>query len=249
MPSTDRSSGKLSEPLPGEMRDYQAISPLAIASAVVGAASVTAMIGVPLWSVPLLGILLSWLSLVLINRAGGAVVGRPLALAGLSLSVCFGVAAVAGHFNSQRLVARQAGQAAAEWFAALARHQPELAHQWTVAYGQRSGAYDPVQLRAYYQINPKQSEKLAEFVAASPVNLLLALGPRAHVRLESTIAIDDHLEYISQTYEVTYQDAGKPQRFSMALTFNRNTVPGLTHHWWRLMEWPTIGPPPPMPAE
>ncbi len=71
-----------------------------------------------------------------------------------------------------------------------------------------------------------------------------------HVRLVSTISIDDALEFISQIYEVKYQDdSGKPQQFSLVLTFQRRAILLNSNPWWRIVNWSTSGELPPGPAK
>ena len=214
MSSTHGLPGRLGEPSPGEMGDYQAISALAVASLLVGAASATAIIGAPLWIVPLVGILLSWLALFRIDRSAGTLSGRPLALAGLGLAVCFGAAGIADYFYSQRLVARDAQQVANRWFLALAQGEPELAHQWTRPIGGRAGLVDPQLLKNYYEEDKERRDALAAFVGQKPIATLLRLGARAHVELDSTTGIDVPMAgFVTQVYRVTSDEAGGPAPF------------------------------------
>ena len=249
MTLTDRSSDSAGEPIFSELDEYQAISRLAVGSLVVGVLSALAMLGPILWMVPLFAVVLALLALVVIKRSRGGLVGVPMALAGLCLAICFGSAALADYFNARRIVARQAQEVAEQWFGALARNQPELACEWQAGLGNRARVDDVGQLPGYYESHQKQSEALTKFIADKPVALLLALGPRACARLVSTISIDDALEFISQNYEVKYQDdAGKPQRFSLVLTFQRKTILLNPSPWWRVVSWSTAGDLPPNPA-
>ena len=205
MSSTDGLQGRLGEPPPGEFGDYQAISALAVASLLAGAASATALIGVPLWIVPLVGILLSCLALMRIGRSAGTLIGRPLALAGLGLAVCFGTAAIVAYFNSQRLVARKAQHVASQWFQALAHGEPEVAHQWARAPTNRARLVDVGRLKSYYEKRQNPPGGIGPFRRSKLVAILLRLGPRAHVELESTTIrrIDERLEFVSLVYRVT----------------------------------------------
>ncbi len=229
-----------------ELSPYQAVSVLAVAALVVGAASAAAFIAIPLLIVPLVGILLSGLALRHVERSGGALTGRSLAMAGLGLSVCFGVAGIVAHWSSQRLVAGQAQQAAGQWFKALALDDPQRAHQMTLHMRDRAGVSDHDQLVTFYENDQKQSERLAKFVGNDPVKIFLALGERAHVRLESTTSVDETLSVVVQLYKVTYQNGGKPEQFLVRLVLTSVIPPFETKVHWRVSDSAGIGPQPPL---
>jgi hypothetical protein len=245
MSSSDRSQAVPDGSVSDELASYQAISVLAIAALIVGAASAVALIAIPLWIVPLVGIVLSGLALGHVERSAGALAGRSLALAGLGLSVCFGVAGIAAYWNSQRLVADQAQQAAEKWFQALAEDEPQRAHQMTLHMRDRAGVSSHDQLAAFYQNDQKQSERLAKFVGNDPAKILLALGKRAHVQLESTASVDETLSVVIQVYKVTYQNVGKPEQFSVRLVLTSVIPPFETKVHWRVSESVGVGPQPP----
>jgi hypothetical protein len=244
MSSTDGLQGRLGQPSSDEFGDYQAISTLAVASLLVGAASATALVGVPLWIVPLVGILLSCLALVRIDRSAGTLVGRPLALAGLGLAVCFGTAALAAHLNFQHLTASKAQQVASQWFQALAQGEPEVAHQWTLTPTSRAAQTEGERLKSYYEDDEKNRGQLARFVGQKLIADLLHLGTRAHVEPESTRInrIDDHLSFVSLVYRVTSDEAGKPARFLIELTLEQRVIPGRQQPRWTVRDWKFVGP-------
>jgi hypothetical protein len=242
MTSTDRISDAPQKRIFSELDEYQALSRLAVGALVAGLFSATAMLGTILWMVPLFAVVLSLLALAMIKRSGGALVGRPLALTGLCLGICFGSAALTQYFNARRIIARQAHEAADEWFGALARNQAELACEWKAGLGSRTPVEDVDQLPAYYESHQKESDALTKFISDKPIKLLLSLGSGAHVRLMSTVSIDEALEFVSQVYEVSFQEAGKPEKFSMLLTLQRRTIPGHPSPWWRIADWKTYRP-------
>ena len=246
MSSTNGLQGSLGDPPTDEFGDYQAISTLAVAAVLVGAASATALVAVPLWIVPLVGILLSCLALTRIDRSTGTLVGRPLALTGLGLSICFGVAALADHFASRHLMAVKAEQVASQWFLALAEGDPQLAHQWTMAPGYRAAADEMQSLKSYYESDEKRRDALNRFVSQKLIASLMHLGTRAHVQSESTSInrIDEHLSFISLISRVTADEAGKPVRFLTELTLELRTIPGRPQPRWTVRAWKFVGPEP-----
>ena len=190
MSSTPELPGQLGEPPSGEFGEYQAVSALAVASLIAGVASATALVGVALWIVPVVGILLSWLALIRIGRSAGLLTGRPLALAGLGLAVCFGAAAITDHLQAKRLAARDAQYVASQWFEALAQGKPEVADQWTRGPGTRAGAVSPELLKSYYDGDKEPSAGLAKFVGQKVIAVLLTWVSGLMPRLESTTAND-----------------------------------------------------------
>jgi hypothetical protein len=251
MSSTDGLQGMLGDPPADEFGDYRAISTLAVASMLVGAASATALIGVPLWIVPLVGILLSCLALRRIDRSTGTLTGRPLALAGLGLALCFGTAALAAHFSSQYLLTRKAQQVAVQWFQTLAQGEPEVALQWTISPVNRATAVEIQRLKSFYETDDKRREALAEFVHQKLIASLLHLGTRAHVQADSTTIhrIDDHLSFVTAVFRATADQAGKPARFSIELTLEQRTVPGRQQPRWTVRGWKFVGPEPALLAD
>jgi hypothetical protein len=243
MSTTPGSHGTLGQPPFGDTADYRAISSLAVAALLTGAVSATSLIGVPLWIVPLVGILLSWLALVRIDRSAGMLLGRPMAAAGLALSLCFGTAGIATHFYSQRLLAREAQQTANQWFQALAEDQPELAREWTLSLGSRAGFDDPERLKSYYADDPTRRGQLAKFVSQKLIAIMLRLGHRATVNLEETTLIDESSGMIGQRYQATYDDAGHPAHFSVQLLLQQRMLPG-GRPWWRVHNWSLVVPEP-----
>jgi len=249
--STDRLQHRLDDPPSDDFGNYKAISAMAMASLLVGALSATALIGVPLWIVPLVGILLSCLALVRIDRSAGTLIGRPLALAGLALAIGFGTAALAAQVNSQYLTALKAQQVASQWFQALAQGEPQVAHHWTVTPTSRAASAGPDSLKDYYENDEKHRAALARFVGQKLIASLLRLGPRAHVAPESTtiLRIDDHLSFVSLLYRVTFDEAGKPARFLAELTLEERDVPGRIRPRWTVRGWRFVGPEPVVPLE
>jgi hypothetical protein len=250
MSSTDRLQRVPGQPPSDELGDYQAISTLAVASLLVGGASATALVGVPLWIVPLVGILLSCLALRRIDRSAGTLVGRPLALAGLGLAVCFGTAALVSHFNAQHLLGRKARQAASQWLEALAHDEPRVAHQWTLAPPSRAKSSDPEELRRFYDDDEKRRDGLARFVAQPLIASLLRLGTGADAELESTKIdrIDEKLSFVSLVYRVKYDDHGQPAQFSIELTLEQRSLPARSQPGWSMRGWRFVGPPPEGPS-
>ncbi len=131
--------------------EYRAVSGLAIGALLLGIASVSALAGQVLWGVPLVGTITALAALVRIDRAGGALAGRPAALWGLALSVFFGAIAPAHFLTSERLLARRAEEVGRQWFAAMAQGEPQVARQLALPARSRAKISDPAQLWNHYR--------------------------------------------------------------------------------------------------
>lgn len=100
-----------------ETIDYAPVSRLAVAAAVAGAASALALATPLLWVLPLVGMALAIAGLSDVARTGKA--GRAVALAGLALSVGFGVQAVTMKWVSRRITEGRAAAVARLWLDAV----------------------------------------------------------------------------------------------------------------------------------
>ncbi|HTU24791.1 MAG TPA: DUF4190 domain-containing protein [Pirellulales bacterium] len=244
MSSLDKIHAQANDRPPSELGDYQAVSTLAIAALISGIASASALIAIPLWIVPLVGILVSCLALVRIARSDGRLVGRPVALAGLALSVCFGTAGLTAHFNAQRLVVGQAREVVGQWFRALAEGNPEIAQQWALVPTRRANLADLARLKEYYALDPTRAETLAKFVKDEPVALLLRLGP--HARVEPTLSevnrINDDLQFVALQYRVTSDESGGVAPFTLAIALEQRKPPIRSQSRWTIRGWQIVDP-------
>ena len=99
----------------GDEGEYRPISHLAVAAAVVGVLSTLALAGPPLWFVPVVGVILSSISLASLGRERSELLGRGASLCGLALAVAFGAAGVTTWLSSPRLAERHAVEVAETW--------------------------------------------------------------------------------------------------------------------------------------
>lgn len=90
---------------------YRPISGLAVAAVLVGCLSALAVAGPAFWVVPLLGTALAMLALGDVSREGRPKAGRLAALAGLALSIGFGMQGLTSSIVSNWVSARRAASA------------------------------------------------------------------------------------------------------------------------------------------
>jgi hypothetical protein len=219
---------------------YRAVSGLAVAGLLMGLASPLALLGLPGWLVPAGGALLNGLALARIARAGPALIGRKAALAGLGLSLLFAAAAVSRWYVANRLLRNEAMRFAAVWFDALRRGNSQRAFQLTLDPAHRwPSGEDP---RNFDRDNPRRHEQFQRYLRQPPVPTLLALGPKAQVRLceAADLGQQDGHPWVQLTYAVTCDDPATS--FFLTLTLDRFITAGRTD--WRLLGVDSDLPPP-----
>src|SRR5262245_37329808 len=109
--------------------EYREVDKPAIIGLLLGLLSPLALIDVPGWIVPVLGVLFNT---VVLWRLGSSVrIGRGAALAGLALSCVFGIAPIARTAVAHMLLTPQGRPIADQWFAFLREGNPEKALQLT----------------------------------------------------------------------------------------------------------------------
>ncbi len=210
--------GRLHE---ADREEYRAVSGLAVTALVLGVLSVAALVDLLAWLFPVAGILTSGLAIAQIARQRPELVGRKAAVAGLLLSLLFGSMAV-GHWVSYRwLVQREARAVGMAWFERLARGQPQLAHQLTLAPDDRQPPRSDAW--AAYRTSRTLHEALEQYVAEPLLRTLLALGQQAAVRFYATEDLDGPAgdEVVAQLYAVTFEKDGQKTSFFVRMVVRR----------------------------
>ncbi|MFM7108651.1 MAG: hypothetical protein ACKOZU_08655 [Planctomycetaceae bacterium] len=104
----------------GAAAAYRPVSVAAVAAAVIGLASVLALVSPVLWVLPLVGVAVSLAALADVDRPAAAKAGRLAALTGLGLSLGFGAQAVTTAAATEWLARGRAEAAARFWLDAIA---------------------------------------------------------------------------------------------------------------------------------
>lgn len=107
----------------GESIGYLPVSRVAVAAAAMGVLSSLALATPMLWILPLVGIALAVTALADVARPGAEKAGRLAALAGLALSVGFGMQAVTSAVVSRRIAESRAEAVVHAWLDALGEHR------------------------------------------------------------------------------------------------------------------------------
>jgi len=104
---------------PDETEAYRSISGAAIAAAVLGGASVLSIFSPMLLVLPLLGIALAVMAFRDIEQSAGLKIGRLAALAGLALSIGFGVQGLTARIIGRRIMEDRVRRATTAWLEAV----------------------------------------------------------------------------------------------------------------------------------
>jgi hypothetical protein len=191
--------------------------------------------------VPMLGVFFSALGLRRIARDSPAVIGRKAAIAGLCLSLLFGVAAVTNWLGYDWAVRREARTFAQQWFDLLAHNQPQKAYQLTLHPTFRLPLDDQL-LRESYQTDPARQQEVDDYGSRPLIRALTALGDGARARYYETCYQDPEgkMDQVHQVYAVTYDDpqTGEKKSFFVLLQMRRHRLDGGWSNW---QLWSTQG--------
>jgi hypothetical protein len=214
-----------------ELAAYRALCGQAVLGLIFGLLAPLAMVDPMLWSVPLLGSLLSIGALRRIKRLAPELTGRKMALGGLALSLVFLTAAPANWLAYRKMVRDEARQFSALWFKYLTHDEPQKAHQLTVAPQSRQPLDE--NLWAVYRAVPRLREELENYVNAPLTRTLLALGPKARVRFYQAAdqAHQNDMNRVDQWYAVTYEEEGERKSFFVRVGAMRTKLKGGRAGW------------------
>lgn len=213
---------------------YRALCPLAVVALLAGLAAWLALLHPALWIVPGVGALLAALALRQIRRSEGELSGRWIALAGLSLSLVFGAAAPTRLLSDQWWLAREAEQAADQWFALLREGHPERAYQLTIAPHVRRPPADD--LRQHYRQDALGRKGLETFANHRLVRPLLQLGAKARARRFETqwVVQRPDSDEVGLVYSVTYDDDRGRKTFFARVALKRTINPHTGEPGWQV---------------
>ncbi len=240
------SAGSLTE-FHDPQQDYRTVEPLAVVGLVLGMISVFSMLGGPVW---LLAGVAAVVNLLALRRIGSDSnrSGRGAALAGLALSVVFGVAPGAQILSSRLILSRQAREVSDQFFEFLREQNPEKAMMLRFAPDKRR-PFDETSW-TYFRNNKESRGHLVGFVNTPVVRTLLTLGPKADIRFYKTngVATEGSRGLVDYYYTVTYPDGDKKKTFFVDVLMERKPThnPGINP--WRVMGIvggfdPATGPP------
>jgi hypothetical protein len=189
---------------------YHSVSAMAIVSLVIGLLSPLAFVHPLLWTLPIVGVALAGAAVVRIDRSEGVLVGRKAAIAGLAMSLVFGLGAVTQSATRRLWLSYRAEQVAERFLELLREGKTYEAHQlWTRPQYRFLPGSD---YKALYAENPAANEDYQQFLKREVISDLLALGQRAeieHLRTRLTHT-GPNVDYIMVFYRLSGRAAKGP---------------------------------------
>jgi len=226
------SQPRLTDHEDAEIARYRALSASAMAGLLLGLLSPLALLAPPLWSVPLLGILVSGWALGRIARNASALAGWKAALAGLLLAMLFLAAAATDRIAYRLRVCGQAQRFAFQWFEFLAGGHPQKAFQLKL-HPRLRRRFDE-QLWDFYRDDPHWQKKLKDYVRPGSLpRTLLALKDKARIRYCRTTNHDQFgdRDRVDQVYAVTFDEDGRRKTFLVGMRLQRVKLPEGRANW------------------
>ena len=202
--------------------EYHAVSGWAIAAFVLGIFSISALTAPALWCVPLAALACAFQAIWRIRRSRGELIGRNLAILGLTLAVMFGVAAPTRSLTRWIWLNQRAKAVSAEFIRLLQENQPYAAHQLMLPVVERQKSADAVP--GVYAADQKLSERYNNFLKQEPAKSLLKEGPDAKVEFVSSFILParDGADDVGLRYRITYPASGGTKSFDAAIALERS---------------------------
>lgn len=223
MSSHDSASPQPSTATEPDLRNYQALSALALGALVIGIVSPVAWITPVLWIVPGLGVLLALIAMRAIARNADQLTGRKLAVGGLVLSLLFGSAAISQSLSRTWWLRGEAQQVVQIWFELLSKDEPAQAHRWMTTPQKRHA--DDDSLWSYYRNTADARAALESFVQEPATRFLLAHGSESKFRYwmsEGLGPAHDGADMVRLYYAVTRKTGGVDETFFLRFALRRD---------------------------
>lgn len=218
--TTDHPSPHLpwGEAVEEDLSGYRSVSATAVGGLILGLLSSLAFSHPLYWALPIVGVLVNIMALRRIAHHAPLLFGKRAALLGLSLSLCFGLAAPSRAGIETWYYHTQARQFTMRWFTLLMRREPERALQMTV--GKRMRLPTDDSLWARYAGSSYYRRALRMSVEQPAQRALLALGDRAQVRHYQHVSSHEIQgdRRITDIYAVTFRNKGTLKSFFVEVT-------------------------------
>ena len=217
-----------------DLGQYRAVSGLAVVGLLAGLLSIVAFVHYMLYLVPLVAIVINVLALRQIAEASPPPIGRKAALAGLALALIFiGAAPIQRAVNRHDMHARSM-QIAREWFTALRDDRPEAAYR-LAQFPTTAATREESPLKTF-QSGMMPWERLTKYAHESPVELLLKLGKRAHVRwcANEDVWTSNEMQGVRDFFVVTVGKGPEAVSFFILLGTTRTQEMGTGEWQWQV---------------
>ncbi|HVX15802.1 MAG TPA: hypothetical protein VHC22_31760 [Pirellulales bacterium] len=201
--------------------DYRGVSALAVAAVILGVGSILAFVHPLLQLVPLSGVVIAALALRNIAALSPRLIGRKAALVGMTICLVCLLSAPIYRAIARRGLRAESTKIAEEWFGYLRENRPELAFRLTQYPSTKEARSKP---GLEFPSNEMMQESLRKFATQMPMNLLLKLGKRAHVRsyCNEEVWTDHDMDGVRETYVVTVGEPPMATSFFICLGTTRS---------------------------
>jgi hypothetical protein len=213
--------------------EYRSIAPMAVVAAGLGLAAAIVLTTPLLAPVPIAGIIVALAALRAIRNSRGELLGAPIAIVGLSLSMFFLGWGVAQHVGRQAVLEQRAREMADVFLDLLMQGRLREAHQFRQSPALRITA--PEALAEHYEKNKEAAHELQTFSLSTGVKDLVTRGKAADVRFES-IANATH-DGQTDTLILRYSYAptsDAAERKPLWVHITRRYDDGSKHHQWEV---------------
>jgi hypothetical protein len=204
-----------------EFPGYRPVSAAALTGFLLSLASVMVFVSLNYVFLPVLGLVVCSIALRRISVMQDRLVGRRLALVGLTLSLTFGLVAPAIAVVQHFQVNADARRFAEEWFNAAAEGDSEFVSTLHMPLSLRRGSeFDKV-----VKTQTQARQMVSGFLREPAVQVLLALGPRAQARFYWRESFDESATgeiHAVDIYAVTVDEAGERTTFFVDVTMDRS---------------------------
>jgi hypothetical protein len=218
-------------PEPG-LTEYRPISGWSLAALFVGLASIAAIFHPLLWSVPMIGVVVSLVALRQIKRSEVALWGRKAALTGLALSLLYGIAAPTRIISRDYWLSARA-ERLANTFLDLIRSKKTADAFALMRQSLEKKPLKPAPGSAEAaQPEPKSQREV--FASTEPVKTLLALGSTAKIDHLSTSVVSGPgvWQAVSVLYEVHPPDEHSLNPLQVVIYVEQTFDDASAERWW-----------------
>ncbi len=221
------------DPREAELNEYRAVSASAILGLILALVSLAAFGHPVLWCLPVVAAIVNLLALARIASQAPRLLGRSIALLGLSLSLAIGAAAPTHHWASNLRIRHEAQHVVRTWLDDVRQHRLEAAVELMLEpYRRLLPTDDPI---SFYRDEPRALAALRELAERPLINAIAALGMDSQVRYLETSAYQKtlHKERVVSLWAVTYKAEGNLKTILVRASVERDLHgrPG-KDSWW-----------------
>jgi hypothetical protein len=203
-----------------EVPEYRPLSALAIASLVLGLASVSALFYPLFWAVPLVAATCALLAMRQIRARPAELSGKTLAVIGLVLALLFVSWGATHHLVRRRTLLRHAEPIANEWLQRVLEGRQEEAHQMFLEPARRRPP--GTDLKRYYREDDETRRNMETMFLNPCLKPMVEHGEEGKLSLQRVAEVkrEDGVDFVTLEYLYRYEEDGVPQgvRFHLRLT-------------------------------